>query len=121
MAVNAPTTVFAACDASPVSGSPVRFAAEPPLGVPSAPPLTTTAPAEPILTPSAVMTPVPGAVVARAVKAVPPVLVQVKAPVLASVQSPEAVTHVGTTEPFSTRNCPLVPGVKPDTVVPFAA
>jgi len=42
-----------------VSGNPVAFVRVPELGVPSAPPLTTNAPAVPTLIPSAVATPVP--------------------------------------------------------------
>jgi hypothetical protein len=42
-----------------VSGRPVAFVNTPLEGVPSAPPLTTTDPADPTLTPSAVTTPVP--------------------------------------------------------------
>ena len=49
-------------------GKPVAFVSVPELGVPNAPPLTTTDPAEPTLTPSAVATLVPGVVVARAVR-----------------------------------------------------
>jgi len=48
-------------------GSPVALVSVPLLGVPSAPPLTTKAPADPTLTPSAVATPVP-----KAVMPVPP-------------------------------------------------
>ena len=40
-------------------GRPVAFVSVPPDGVPSAPPLTTNAPAEPVFTASAVATPVP--------------------------------------------------------------
>jgi hypothetical protein len=41
-------------------------------GLPNAPPLTTNAPAEPVLTPSAVTTPVPVVVVLGAAPAPPP-------------------------------------------------
>jgi hypothetical protein len=51
---------------------PVRFVTVPLLGVPKAPPLTTKAPAEPVLTPKAVTTPVPVVVVAGATPAPPP-------------------------------------------------
>src|ERR1700687_1423640 len=51
----------AACNApvKPVVGSPVALVSVPEDGVPSAPPLTTAAPAVPTFTPSAVATPVP--------------------------------------------------------------
>lgn len=54
------------------TGRPVKFVAVPLLGVPSAPPLTTNAPAVPVLTPSAVTTPVPVVVVLGAAPAPPP-------------------------------------------------
>ena len=51
---------------------PVRLVTVPLDGVPSAPPLTTNAPAVPVFTPSAVTTPVPVVVVAGAAPAPPP-------------------------------------------------
>ena len=51
----------------------VQLAKLPDVGVPSAPPFTTTAPAEPVFTPSAVTTPVPVVVVAGAAPAPPPI------------------------------------------------
>ena len=51
---------------------PVRLVTVPLDGVPKAPPLTTNAPAEPVLTPNAVTTPVPVVVVAGAAPAPPP-------------------------------------------------
>lgn len=53
---------------------PVRLVTVPPEGVPSAPPLTTKAPALPVLTPRAVTTPVPVVVVAGAAPAPPPII-----------------------------------------------
>ena len=54
-------------------GKPVALVNVPLDGVPSAPPLTTKAPAEPVLTPNAVTTPVPVVVVAGAAPAPPPI------------------------------------------------
>ena len=54
---------------TPAAGSPVQFVSVPPEGVPRAPPLTTSAPAEPTFVPSAVGTPVP-----RLVTPVPPLV-----------------------------------------------
>ena len=51
---------------------PVKLVIVPLDGVPKAPPLTTNAPAVPVLTPSAVTTPVPVAVVAGVAPAPPP-------------------------------------------------
>ena len=56
-----------------VKGNPVALVRVPLDGVPSAPPLTTTAPAEPVFTPRAVTTPVPVVVVAGAAPAPPPI------------------------------------------------
>ena len=57
-----------------VSGKPVALVSVPEEGVPSAPPLTTKAPAEPVLTPSAVTTPVPVVMVEGAMPAPPPII-----------------------------------------------
>ena len=54
-------------------GNPVALVNVPLVGVPSAPPLTTNAPADPVLTPRAVTTPVPVVVVAGAAPAPPPI------------------------------------------------
>jgi hypothetical protein len=54
------------------NGNPVAFVSVTLDGVPSAPPLTTKAPAEPVLTPKAVTTPVPVVTVAGAAPAPPP-------------------------------------------------
>jgi hypothetical protein len=70
-----------------IDAVPVRFVTVPLEGVPNTPPLTTNAPALPVLTPSAVATPVPGVVVASALKDTLFVLVHVTIPVAASVQS----------------------------------
>jgi len=56
-----------------IEAVPVRFVTVPLEGVPRAPPLTTNAPADPVLTPSAVTTPVPVVVVAGAAPAPPPI------------------------------------------------
>ena len=53
-------------------GNPVAFVKVPDEGVPNAPPLTTNAPAEPVLTPRAVTTPVPVVIVDGATPAPPP-------------------------------------------------
>ena len=53
-------------------GKPVALVNVPLEGVPSAPPLTTNAPADPVLTPSAVTTPVPVVMVDGATPAPPP-------------------------------------------------
>ena len=55
-----------------VKGKPVALVNVPLEGVPSAPPLTTNAPADPVLTPSAVTTPVPVVMVDGAAPAPPP-------------------------------------------------
>ena len=55
-----------------IDAVPVRLVTVPLDGVPSAPPLTTNAPAVPVFTPSAVTTPVPVVVVAGAAPAPPP-------------------------------------------------
>ena len=54
-------------------GNPVAFVRVPDDGVPSAPPLTTKAPADPTLTPSAVTTPVPVVVADGPAPAPPPI------------------------------------------------
>ena len=54
------------------SGNPVALVNVPLDGVPRAPPLTTNAPAEPVLTPRAVTTPVPVVTVDGAAPAPPP-------------------------------------------------
>jgi hypothetical protein len=56
-----------------IEAVPVRFVTVPLDGVPSAPPLTTNAFADPVFTPSAVKTPVPVVVVAGAAPAPPPI------------------------------------------------
>ena len=56
-----------------VRGNPVAFVSVPLSGVPNAPPLTTNAPAVPVLTPRAVRTPVPVVVVEGATPAPPPI------------------------------------------------
>ena len=58
-----------------VRGNPVAFVKVPADGVPSAPPLTTNAPADPVLIASAVNTPVPVVVVAGAAPAPPPMTI----------------------------------------------
>jgi hypothetical protein len=55
-----------------IDAVPVRLVTVPLDGVPNAPPLTTKAPALPVLTPNAVTTPVPVVVVAGATPAPPP-------------------------------------------------
>jgi hypothetical protein len=57
----------------PPTGNPVAFVNVPDEGVPSAPPLTTNAPAEPTFVPNAVKTPVPVAVVVGGLPAPPPI------------------------------------------------
>lgn len=57
-----------------VRGRPVALVNVPLLGVPSAPPLTTNAPAVPVLTPRAVTTPVPVVTVLGATPAPPPII-----------------------------------------------
>ena len=54
-------------------GNPVALVSVPEDGVPRAPPLTTKAPAEPVLTPKAVTTPVPVVIVLGATPAPPPI------------------------------------------------
>jgi len=54
--------------------STVQFDSVPLEGVPKAPPLTTNAPAVPVLTPRAVTTPVPVVVVLGATPAPPPII-----------------------------------------------
>ena len=68
-------------------GNPVAFVRVPEDGVPRAPPLTTKAPALPVLTPKAVRTPVPVVVVEGATPAPPPITkaLAAKAPEDASV------------------------------------
>jgi hypothetical protein len=70
-----------------IEAVPVRFVTVPELGVPNAPPLTTKAPADPVLTPNAVTTPVPVVTVLGAAPAPPPTtrLFAAKAPELAQV------------------------------------
>jgi len=58
-----------------VNGRPVALVSVPEDGVPRAPPLTTNAPAVPVLTPNAVKTPVPVVVVAGAAPAPPPIII----------------------------------------------
>ena len=74
-----------------VSGSPVQLVSVPDEGVPSTPPLTTKAPAVPVLTPNAVTTPVPVVIVESAAPAPPPTTsaLDVNAPELASVPDAE--------------------------------
>jgi hypothetical protein len=55
-----------------IDAVPVKFVTVPLDGVPNDPPLTTKAPAEPVLTPNAVTTPVPVVTVAGAEPAPPP-------------------------------------------------
>jgi len=57
-----------------LKGNPVRLVAVPLEGVPKSPPLTTNAPAVPVLTPRAVTTPVPVVVVLGATPAPPPII-----------------------------------------------
>ena len=54
------------------TGKPVALVNVPEDGVPNAPPLTTNAPADPVLTPNAVTTPVPVVMVLGAIPAPPP-------------------------------------------------
>jgi hypothetical protein len=70
-----------------IDAVPLRFVTVPPDGVPSAPPLTTKAPAEPVLTPRAVRTPVPVVTLEGAAPAPPPLInaLAVKTPELAQV------------------------------------
>jgi hypothetical protein len=58
----------------PPTGRPVALVKVPDDGVPKAPPLTTKAPAEPVLTPRAVTTPVPVVIVEGAAPAPPPII-----------------------------------------------
>ena len=55
------------------TGKPVALVNVPEDGVPNAPPLTTNAPADPVLTPNAVTTPVPVVMVLGATPAPPPI------------------------------------------------
>lgn len=57
-----------------VNGRPVALVSVPEDGVPRAPPLTTNAPAVPVLTPKAVTTPVPVVIVAGAAPVPPPII-----------------------------------------------
>ena len=69
-----PPLAIARVPVTPVArGRPVAFVSVPLDGVPSTPPLTTTAPADPTFTPSAVTTPVPVVVVAGDAPAPPPI------------------------------------------------
>ena len=74
-----------------VRGRPVRFVAVPLLGVPNAPPLTTNAPAVPVLTPRAVTTPVPVVVVLGAAPAPPPMTKALAASAVDDANVPVAV------------------------------
>ncbi len=80
-------------------------------GVPSAPPLTTNAPAEPTLTPRAVTTPVP--VVVAATTVVPPPMMSdplVSVPEAVTSPPPAAVAHSGAVAPaLVRRTCSAVP------------
>ena len=69
----------------------VKLVATPDDGVPSAPPLTTNAPAVPVLTPRAVTTPVPVVVVLGAAAAPPPNMIAllVSNALVAQVDAPE--------------------------------
>jgi hypothetical protein len=62
-----------------IEAVPVRLVTVPLDGVPKAPPLTTNAPAEPVLTPRAVTTPVPVVVVLGATPAPPPITIELAA------------------------------------------
>jgi len=59
-----------------IDAVPVKLVTVPLEGVPNAPPLTTKAPAEPVLTPKAVTTPVPVVTVAGAAPAPPPITIE---------------------------------------------
>jgi len=85
-AVVAPTVPLILIDAVPV-----KFVTVPLNGVPRAPPLTTKAPADPVLFPRAAITPVPVVIVEGAVPAPPPMTSELDAstPELAQVAAPE--------------------------------
>ena len=71
-------------------GNPVALVSVPLDGVPSAPPLTTNAPADPVLTPNAVTTPVPVVIVLGATPAPPPMTRALAANALDDASVPDA-------------------------------
>lgn len=86
------------------TGKPVQLVSVPEDGVPRAPPLTTNAPADPVLTPSAVTTPVPVVMLLGAAPAPPPTTNAFAASAVDEAIVPDAV---------KANTPPLVPLVNP--------
>jgi hypothetical protein len=97
-----------------IEAVPVRLVTVPEVGVPKAPPLTTNAPAVPVLTPRAVTTPVPVVMVDGAAPAPPPTtmaldanaLDEAKVPLAVKAKTPPEVPEVRPVPPLATAKVP---------------